>query len=147
MVLPACALDGDGVTVAGGRMGWHAGPTLLGVLETIRVEAAPVRGFRMAVQWVSRVGERRLYAGSVAAGRIAVGEAVALSDGGGSVVSGILGPGGAQGSAFGGRGCGAGAGGCAGYRAGERDFRGGCDPAAVADQFQAHLVWCDAKRR
>ena len=54
-IIPACALDGDGVTRAGARMPWYAGPTLLDVLEAAIGSGANRRsGFRMPVQWVNR---------------------------------------------------------------------------------------------
>ena len=56
---------------------WYGGPSLLDYLETVEVaEAAEGRPFRMPVQWVNRPDQDfRGYAGTVAAGRCASGDA------------------------------------------------------------------------
>jgi sulfate adenylyltransferase large subunit len=82
--IPLSALRGDNVVDPSTHMPWYAGPTFLDHLETVPVEA-PVDevGARLPVQWVIRPrpadgdGERR-YAGTLAAGRLAPGDAVVV---------------------------------------------------------------------
>jgi sulfate adenylyltransferase subunit 1 len=80
VVVPLSALTGDNVVTASEKTPWYIGPTLLENLET--VDAGPHDfdvGFRMPVQYVLRDGAGdRSYAGQVAAGRIAVGDAIAV---------------------------------------------------------------------
>ncbi len=76
--IPVSALLGDGVVRAGTSMPWFSGPSVLELLETVPLAAA--RGddpFRMPVQVVLRPNlEFRGFAGQIASGRIAVGDAV-----------------------------------------------------------------------
>ena len=76
--VPLSARRGDNMTRASAAMPWHAGPTLLGLLETADVaEDRTALPLRFPVQWVSRPDAGfRGYAGTIASGRIAVGEAV-----------------------------------------------------------------------
>ena len=78
--IPLSGRAGDNVTGPSAAMPWHAGPSLLGHLETVAVGGADADApFRMAVQWVNRPDQDfRGYAGRVASGRIAVGERVAV---------------------------------------------------------------------
>ena len=139
-IIPTCAVDGDGVTRAGARMPWYAGPTLLEVLEAADVPGDPAMAFRMPVQWVARDGGSRLYYGSVVAGRIGTGDDVAISDSPPSRIRRILGPTGEQGTATAGQAV-------VLELADQRDvgrgslFSAADSPAPVADQFQAHLIW------
>ena len=57
------------------QMPWYAGPTLLGLLETVDVvRPEPAQPFAMPVQWVNRANEAfRGYAGTIAAGSCAAG--------------------------------------------------------------------------
>ena len=76
--IPLSALQGDNVIEPLRRTDWYSGPTLLGYLETVEVAASNVDAdFRMPVQWVNRPNaDFRGFAGTVAAGSIASGEAV-----------------------------------------------------------------------
>lgn len=76
--IPLSALDGDNVTAPTMCMPWYNGPTLLQVLETVKVinlnEQQPAR---FPVQYVNRPNlDFRGYAGTVAAGVLRVGHAV-----------------------------------------------------------------------
>ncbi len=141
-IIPACALDGDGVTRASERMPWYDGPILLDVLETATVPDESVIGFRMQVQWVNRNDGSRLYFGAVIAGRVGIGDEVAISDGPPSRVRRILGPDGEQSAAAAGDAI-------AVELADQRDVSRGSllsaadNPAQTADQFQTHLIWLD----
>src|SRR5690606_13388957 len=75
------------------RTPWHAGPVLLEHLEGVVLDAgAAAAPFRLPVQWVCRPDQHfRGFAGTVASGRIAVGDPVAVAASGrGSTVARIL---------------------------------------------------------
>jgi bifunctional enzyme CysN/CysC len=79
--IPLSALRGDNVARRSERMPWYAGPTLLAHLETVETDppagAAPLR---FPVQWVNRPdSDFRGFAGTVASGRVAVGDPVVVS--------------------------------------------------------------------
>jgi sulfate adenylyltransferase subunit 1 len=79
--VPLSALTGDMVVERGANLGWHAGPTLIELLESLEAgEAAVDHDLRLPVQWVCRPadGHPRGYAGRIEAGRLAVGDEVAL---------------------------------------------------------------------
>jgi len=79
--IPVSGLNGDNVTTRSDAMPWYDGPALLEHLETVPVEAAvgAEEPFRMAVQWVNRPDQNfRGYAGRIAAGRVRVGDPIAV---------------------------------------------------------------------
>jgi len=78
--IPLSALAGDNVTNRSTRMDWYDGPSLLDHLETVPTrEQATAEPFALPVQWVNRPNrEFRGYAGTVARGRIAPGDAVTI---------------------------------------------------------------------
>ena len=83
--IPMAAKHGDNVArPAPDTMPWYAGPTLLGHLETMDARDPALEGaWRFPVQYVSRPDAGfRGYAGTVASGRVRVGEAVAASGSG-----------------------------------------------------------------
>jgi bifunctional enzyme CysN/CysC len=143
IAVPLCALEGDNVIVRSPRTPWYRGPTLLEHLERVPVGRAPLdRPMRFPVQWVNRPNMSfRGYAGTVAAGRVRVGDAVCVMPRGTlAEVAGIV--------TFGGE--------LAAARAGQSvtltlkpeidvsrgDIIAPADAApAVTDQFQATLVW------
>ena len=95
VVIPISALEGDNIAVHSPRMPFYAGPTLVEHLETVDASSGEAAGpFRMPVQWVNRPSpEFRGFAGLVAGGAIAVGEAVrVLPSGRETRVAAILGP-------------------------------------------------------
>ncbi len=74
--IPLSAREGDNVARRSERTPWYDGPTLLGFLETVEMDQArdeaPVR---FPVQWVNRPDDTfRGFAGTVASGRLAVGD-------------------------------------------------------------------------
>jgi len=141
--IPISALDGDNVITASPNTPWYHGPALLPFLETVSVERdTGSRPFRLPVQWVSRPDlDFRGFAGTVAAGRVGIGDpVVALPGGQRSSVARIVGPDGDVAEAFEEQAvtlC----------LADEIDVSRGsvlaaaADPPEVADQFQAHVVW------
>jgi len=75
--VPVVARDGDMVVGRGARMPWHRGPTIIEALDTAEVAEVPDAGFAMPVQSVLRPDATfRGYAGRVAAGRVAPGQAL-----------------------------------------------------------------------
>ena len=79
--VPLSAALGDMVVDRGEHLPWYTGPTLLQMLETVEVEQslgdAP---FRFPVQYVARptANEPRRYLGRIEAGRVRVGDTVAI---------------------------------------------------------------------
>lgn len=80
--IPVAAKDGDNVVSVSGRTPWYKGPSLLGLLESLRpgkgLEKLPVR---FSVQYVIRPQQDafhdfRGYAGKIASGRLRTGDEV-----------------------------------------------------------------------
>jgi bifunctional enzyme CysN/CysC len=92
--IPVSARLGDNITRRSDAMAWYGGPALLDHLESLPVEAshAALEPFRMTVQWVNRFGQDfRGYAGTVASGRVRIGDRIAIAPSGRtSKVAGIL---------------------------------------------------------
>ena len=81
VAIPVSGLNGDNIVAASPYMPWYAGPTLLGHLETVPVDAdtAARAPFRMAVQWVNRPNASfRGYAGLIAAGSVRPGDVLRI---------------------------------------------------------------------
>ena len=93
IAIPISARFGDNVSTRSERTPWHEGPHLLEWLERVEVEedrrAAP---FRLPVQWINRPHlDFRGVAGTIASGRIAVGEPIMVAGSGrGSAVKRIF---------------------------------------------------------
>ncbi len=81
-VIPMSAVLGDNIVEGGPNMPWYTGPTLLEFLETVPIpDHARHAALRFPVQYVLRphtteFHDYRGYAGTVAAGRISVGDEV-----------------------------------------------------------------------
>ena len=82
--IPVSARYGDNVTGRSDRTGWYSGPALLEHLEEIEVGADAAAGpFRMPVQCVNRPHQDfRGFCGTVASGRVSVGDRVVVSKSG-----------------------------------------------------------------
>jgi bifunctional enzyme CysN/CysC len=82
--IPMSALDGDNVITPSKKTGWYSGPTLLSYLETADVESRSLDApFRLPVQWVNRPNlDFRGFSGTIASGKIAVGDDVIVSPSG-----------------------------------------------------------------
>jgi bifunctional enzyme CysN/CysC len=145
VAIPLSGRFGDNVAARSARTPWYRGPTLIEHLHAVVVDdAAAALPFRFPVQWVNRPSpDFRGFSGTVAGGRVAVGDAlVATGSGAQSRVSRILGPAGDQPGASAGEAvtiC----------LADEIDIARGdmlappADRPAVADQFAAHVLWMD----
>ena len=85
LAIPLSGLRGDNVTGRSDRMPWYEGPSLLEHLDGVGIDADRDRRqpFRMAVQWVNRPNQEfRGFAGLIASGSVAVGDAVRIVPGG-----------------------------------------------------------------
>ncbi len=146
--VPLSALQGDNIIAGSGAMPWNTGPSVLEWLETVEVAPPPGQaGFRLPVQWVNRPHQDfRGFAGTVAAGVVAVGdEVVVLPSGRRSSVARIVTADGDLAAAGAGRAITL-------TLADEVDASRGDviaaagDPPEVADQFAAHLLWMGDER-
>ncbi|MDR0207719.1 MAG: sulfate adenylyltransferase subunit CysN [Pseudomonas putida] len=144
--IPLSALRGDNMLTPSPNTPWYTGPSLLAYLEDVPLEQARASEapFRLPVQWVNRPNlDFRGFCGNVAAGSVSVGERIrVLPSGQQSEVSEILGASGPQHRAE----CGQAV---TLVLKDEIDISRGdlialADaPPAVADQFEATLVWMD----
>ncbi len=78
VAIPVAALGGDNVAEPSRRMPWYDGPTLIAALDSMPARVQDADGaFRFPVQMVVRDGQDfRGLAGTVAAGRIGVGDPI-----------------------------------------------------------------------
>ena len=76
--VPLSALEGDNVASPSLSMPWYSGPTLLEVLETVEIQRiVDTQPMRFPVQYVNRPNlDFRGYAGTLASGRVQVGQRV-----------------------------------------------------------------------
>ena len=78
--IPLSALKGENVMARSTAMPWFVGPSLLEHLESVSIDHTEADvGFRLPVQWVNRPNQEfRGFAGSIAAGAIAVGDEIVV---------------------------------------------------------------------
>lgn len=78
--IPVSGLIGDNVVVRSASMPWHAGPSLMELLDNIEVASgAQEAGFKMPVQYVNRPNlDFRGYCGRIAAGEVRPGDPVRI---------------------------------------------------------------------
>ena len=144
--IPISGVDGDNIVSRSPRTPWYSGPPLIEWLEQVEIDAeADQRGpFRLPVQWVNRPNlDFRGFAGLIGGGQVRPGDAVRiLPSGRTSTVARIVsgGDGGDLPLAVAGQSITL-------TLADEVDCSRGdviaaaADPPAVADQFDANLVW------
>ncbi len=141
--IPLSALRGDNMLERSARTPWYSGPTLMGYLETVEIEDdLQSKPFRLPVQWVNRPNhEFRGFAGTIASGVVRVGDPIrALPSGRQSRVARIVTFDGDLESAVAGQSVTL-------TLTDEIDVSRGdvlsttTSPPAVADQFQATIVW------
>ena len=79
-IIPISARNGDGVARRTPSIAWHTGPTVLEVLDHF-APAKPLANLplRIPVQAVYKFDDRRIIAGRIETGRVAVGDEVAFS--------------------------------------------------------------------
>ncbi|MGI5452431.1 sulfate adenylyltransferase subunit CysN [Streptomyces sp. CA-249302] len=143
--IPVSALQGDNITEPSPQTPWYTGPTLIGHLESVDVDATDdlsARPFRLPVQWVNRPDlDFRGFSGQIAGGTTRPGDRVrVLPSGQESTIArivtadGDLDEAGADQSVT-------------LTLTDEIDVSRGdviatsLEPPGVADQFQCHLVW------
>jgi bifunctional enzyme CysN/CysC len=144
LAMPISGFKGDNITSISANMPWYKGPPLVEHLETVEVDATAdqAKPFRMPVQWVNRPNlDFRGFSGLISSGVLKPGDAVRiLPSGRTSVVSKIVTMGGDLSQAVAGQAvtvcltdevdCSRG------------DVISASDqPAQVADQFEAAIVW------
>ena len=143
--IPMSALDGDNITERSDKAPWYDGPPLMRWLEQAPVEAdLQGQSFRMPVQWVNRPNlDFRGFSGQIAAGTVKPGDRIrVLPSGRESRVSRIVVLPGDLDQAVAGQSVTL-------TLEDEIDISRGDviaaadDPVAVADQFEATLVWMD----
>jgi bifunctional enzyme CysN/CysC len=144
IAIPVSGVRGDNVVDRSTNLPWYAGPTLLEALESLDVDsdAAARAPFRMPVQWVNRPDANfRGYAGLVSSGAVAPGDAVRiLPSGVTSTIARIVTMDGDLPNAGAGQSVTL-------TLADEIDCARGdvivaaADPPAVADRFEASIVW------
>ena len=141
--IPLSALKGDNIVEPSTHTPWYHGPTLLGFLETVPVDDdLAEQSFRMPVQWVNRPNlDFRGFSGRIVGGSIRPGDAIrVLPAGTTSTVDRIVTMDGDLDEAIAGQSVTI-------TLTDEIDASRGdlfCtadDPAEVADQFEAHIVW------
>jgi bifunctional enzyme CysN/CysC len=84
VAIPISARYGDNIAAKSERTPWYHGPSLLDHLESVEVaQAAASLPLRFPVQWVNRPNaDFRGYAGTLASGRVAVGDPVVVASSG-----------------------------------------------------------------
>ena len=141
--VPLSALRGDNMLERSSNTPWYEGPTLMSYLETVAIEDdVQQRPFRLPVQWVNRPNQDfRGFAGTIASGAIRKGEAIrVLPSGRTSTVARIVTQDGDLDEAVAGQSITL-------TLADEIDISRGDviatseAPPAVADQFQATIIW------
>lgn len=141
--IPMSALEGANITGASEQTPWYDGPSLMEYLETVPVDDARLSApFRMPVQWVNRPNlDFRGFSGQVASGSIKPGDRVkTLPSAKETTIERIVVHGGDLDEAVAGQSVTL-------TFADEVDTSRGdviciaSDPAEVADQFQARVLW------
>jgi sulfate adenylyltransferase large subunit/thioredoxin-dependent adenylylsulfate APS reductase len=78
-VIPISARNGDGVASRTPSIAWHSGPTVLEVLDRFLPARAPTEiALRIPVQAVYKFDDRRIVAGRIETGRVAIGDEIAI---------------------------------------------------------------------
>jgi len=82
-VIPISARHGDGVVERTAAIDWYRGPTVIEALDGFApARPATALPLRLPVQAVYRFDDRRIVAGRIQSGRIAVGDAIAVAPSG-----------------------------------------------------------------
>jgi bifunctional enzyme CysN/CysC len=79
-VIPVSARQGDGIAARSREMPWHDGPTALAALDALAQPSAVLDlPLRLPVQDIYKFDDRRIIAGRIEAGRLAVGDTLLFS--------------------------------------------------------------------
>tara|TARA_B100002052_G_scaffold58743_1_gene51733 strand:+ start:6760 stop:8637 length:1878 start_codon:yes stop_codon:yes gene_type:complete len=77
--IPLSALKGENLVKPSKYMNWFKGPTLLGYLESVKVDKPETNPFRFPIQLVSRPNSKiRAYMGLISSGKVSVGDNVSI---------------------------------------------------------------------
>ncbi len=143
VAIPISGLQGDNIAQRSAAMPWYDGPVLIHHLETVEIaDATRAASFRMCVQWVNRPDLNfRGFSGTIASGEVRPGDRVrVLPSGKESHIARIVTGGGDLAQAVAGQSVTL-------TLENEIDIARGdiialsSDPPAVADQFNATIVW------
>jgi bifunctional enzyme CysN/CysC len=144
--IPISALHGDNITTVSDNTPWYTGPALLTHLEQVELDSSAMQRhpFRMPVQWVNRPHlDFRGFSGLITSGRVRPGDAVVVQPNGKhTTIARIVSLGGDLDEAVAGESVTL-------TFADEIDCSRGdvlaaiSSPLALADQFEATLVWLD----
>nr|WP_070961221.1 sulfate adenylyltransferase subunit CysN [Hyphomonas sp. Mor2] len=145
--IPMSALEGSNITGASDKTPWYDGPSLMEYLETVPVDDARISApFRMPVQWVNRPNlDFRGFSGQIASGTIKPGDRVkTLPSAKETTIERIVVHGGDLDEAVAGQSV------TLTFTDEVDTSRGdviciASDPAEVADQFQARVLWMAEK--
>ncbi|MEO0327963.1 MAG: sulfate adenylyltransferase subunit CysN [Pseudomonadota bacterium] len=75
--VPVSALTGDNVTERSANTHWYSGPTLMGYLETVKLEASKDDRLVFPVQWVNRpTSDFRGFSGTLSGGNMSIGDEI-----------------------------------------------------------------------
>ena len=81
--IPVSGLQGDNIASRSAKMPWYQGEPLLEALDLLEGEQAAVdRALRLPIQDVYKFDSRRIIAGRIEAGQLAVGDEIAIYPGG-----------------------------------------------------------------
>ena len=83
--IPISAVNGDNVVEKSAAMPWYPGPTLMGMLDDVELDETRLldQPMRLPVQWVNRPNaDFRGFAGTLVAGRVRKGDAVRIQPSG-----------------------------------------------------------------
>jgi bifunctional enzyme CysN/CysC len=83
--IPLSALKGDNILAPSRNTPWHRGATLMGWLETVEVDEQRLQGlpFRLPVQWVNRPDmDFRGFSGTIASGAVKPGDRIRVQPSG-----------------------------------------------------------------
>jgi bifunctional enzyme CysN/CysC len=79
-IVPISARDGDNVATASERMPWYRGPSVLAALKGFAAPTAPhALPMRLPIQAVYKFDDRRILAGTLLSGKLAVGDKLLFS--------------------------------------------------------------------
>ncbi len=82
-IIPISARHGDGVVARTPSIGWYQGPTVVEALDRFApARAATALPLRLPVQAIYKFDDRRIVAGRLQSGRIAVGDEIAVAPSG-----------------------------------------------------------------
>jgi bifunctional enzyme CysN/CysC len=143
VAIPMSALRGDCITAPSANMPWYQGPSLIDHLEEVDVGGAVTSGpFRMPVQWVNRPNlDFRGFSGLIVGGTVRPGDPIrVLPSGVTSTVARVVAWGGDLAEAVSGQSVTVAL--TDEVDVSRGDLIAGADrPPAIADQFEAHVVW------